>query len=94
MICNCLNQIFQPTRFQLHQVSSMGAEIGENEQQILTLNDTVAAREREIKSLRRQLDAKTYEAEETNRLKDSASMEIKRLQEDLGEMTRECQVGF
>ena len=45
-----------------------------------------------MRVVRRQLDAKTYECEETLRLKDSGSMEIKRLQEDLAEMTRECQV--
>lgn len=56
------------------------------------LKDLLSSRDREISSLRRQLDASHTEIAETGRVKEIALKENRRLQDDLATMTRENQV--
>uniref|UniRef100_A0A8C9G4X2 Centrosomal protein 135 n=1 Tax=Pavo cristatus TaxID=9049 RepID=A0A8C9G4X2_PAVCR len=55
------------------------------------LKDLLSSRDREISSLRRQLDASHTEIAETGRVKEIALKENRRLQDDLATMTRENQ---
>jgi len=50
-------------------------------------------KERELKSLRRQLDSTSEDLNENSRGKEVALRENRRLQDDLAVMTRENQVG-
>jgi len=54
-------------------------------------NDDIAANEREIRSLRRQLETTEAELVETNRIKENLSRDNRRMQDDLSTMTRENQ---
>jgi len=54
--------------------------------------ETIAAKEREIASLRRQLDANSDELTEAGRSREVALRENRRLQDDMALMTRENQV--
>lgn len=58
------------------------------------LQGALNSREREIVSLRRQLDAGQNELTALQRDKDVAIRENRRLQDDLATMTREAQVGY
>ena len=51
-------------------------------------------KDRELKSLRRQLDGTSEDLSETSRSKEIALRENRRLQDDLSVMTRENQVNF
>lgn len=55
--------------------------------------ETIAAKDREILSLRRQLDASSDELTEAGRGHEMALRENRRLQDDMALMTRENQVG-
>ena len=55
-------------------------------------NDNINMKEREMKSLKRQLDGTSEDLNETSRSKEIALRENRRLQDDLGVMTRENQV--
>jgi centrosomal protein CEP135 len=57
------------------------------------LKETIAAKDREIVSLRRQLDAGNDELTDVGRSREVALRENRRLQDDLALMTRENQVG-
>jgi len=54
-------------------------------------NDDIASNEREIRSLRRQLETTEAELVETNRIKENLSRDNRRMQDDLSTMTRENQ---
>lgn len=54
-------------------------------------NELVASRERDLKSLRGQLEAQMEESGEVKRARDAALRENRRLQEDLATLTRENQ---
>ena len=56
-------------------------------------NDSINMKERELKSLRRQLDSTSEDLNENSRGKEVALRENRRLQDDLAVMTRENQVG-
>ena len=56
------------------------------------LKETLNNRDREIISLRRQLDATSKELEEVGRAKEISFKENRRLQDDLATMARENQV--
>jgi len=55
--------------------------------------ETITAKDREILSLRRQLDASSDELTEAGRGREVALRENRRLQDDMALMTRENQVG-
>ena len=55
-------------------------------------NDNINMKEREMKSLKRQLDGTSEDLNETSRAKEVALRENRRLQDDLAVMTRENQV--
>ena len=55
-------------------------------------NDNINMKEREMKSLKRQLDGTSEDLNETSRGKEVALRENRRLQDDLAVMTRENQV--
>ena len=55
--------------------------------------DQSSCKDREILSLRRQLDSTSNELTDTSRSREVALRENKRLQDDLATMTRENQVG-
>ena len=55
-------------------------------------NDNLALKDREIKSLRRQVESGQEDLSETSRGRDIAMQENRRLQDDLAVMTRENQV--
>lgn len=57
-------------------------------------SDNLVSRDREISSLRRQLDEVSEELTEKSRSREVALRENRRLQEDLTTMTRENQVCF
>lgn len=56
------------------------------------LKDASSGKDREVASLRRQLDAAHSELDETGRVKDMAMKENRRLQDDLATVARENQV--
>ena len=56
------------------------------------LKESVATKDREISSLRRQLDAASEELTDAGRGREIALRENRRLQDDLAIMTRENQV--
>jgi len=56
--------------------------------------ETTAAKDREIMSLRRQLDANSEELTEAGRGREIALRENRRIQDDMALMTRENQVGL
>ena len=56
------------------------------------VSDELGSKDREVKSLRRQLDATREELTECTRDRDACVRENRRLQEDLATMTRENQV--
>lgn len=55
-------------------------------------NDNINMKDRELKSLRRQLDSTSDDLSENSRGKEVALRENRRLQDDLSVMTRENQV--
>ena len=55
-------------------------------------NDELGSKDREVRSLRRQLDSSRDELTETVRGRDATMRENRRIQEDLATMTRENQV--
>ena len=55
-------------------------------------NDNINMKEREMKSLKRQLDGTSEDLGETSRAREIALRENRRLQDDLSVMTRENQV--
>jgi len=55
-------------------------------------NDNINMKDRELKSLRRQLDTTSEDLSENSRGKEVALRENRRLQDDLAVMTRENQV--
>lgn len=55
-------------------------------------NDNINMKDRELKSLRRQLDSTSEDLNENSRAKEVALRENRRLQDDLAVMTRENQV--
>lgn len=54
-------------------------------------NDNLSLKDRELKSMRRQLDSTSEDLSESSRSKDIALRENRRLQDDLSVMTRENQ---
>ena len=54
-------------------------------------NDNLSLKDREMKSLRRQIDSTSEDLSETSRSKDIALRENRRLQDDLSVMTQENQ---
>lgn len=55
-------------------------------------NDNLSLKDREVKSLRRQLDGTNEDLQETSRSRDIAMRENRRLQDDLTVMSKENQV--
>ncbi|XP_035680916.1 centrosomal protein of 135 kDa-like isoform X2 [Branchiostoma floridae] len=72
-------------------ISELRLNVGELETRLDRANDLVSNKEREIRSLRRQLDGTTEELGEVSRGREVALRENRRLQEDLGTMTKENQ---
>lgn len=58
------------------------------------MKEAISSKDREIHSLRRQLDAGSDELTEAGRSREVALRENRRLQDDLAVMTRENQVSF
>ncbi|XP_066287957.1 centrosomal protein of 135 kDa-like isoform X2 [Branchiostoma lanceolatum] len=72
-------------------IAELRLNVGELETRLDRANDLVSNKEREIRSLRRQLDGTTEELGEVSRGREVALRENRRLQEDLGTMTKENQ---
>ncbi|NXJ07233.1 CP135 protein, partial [Odontophorus gujanensis] len=72
-------------------ITHLRLTVSELESSTDQLKDLLSSRDREISSLRRQLDASHTETAETGRVKEIALKENRRLQDDLATMTRENQ---
>lgn len=57
-------------------------------------NESLTMKDRELKSMRRQLDSLSEDLTETSRTRDVMGRENRRLQDDLAVMTKENQVAF
>ncbi len=74
-------------------VSLLGGACSENMVFYFSRNlDGLTSKDREVASLRRQVDATSDELTETGRQREVALRENRRLQDDLATMTRENQV--
>ncbi|XP_052276552.1 centrosomal protein of 135 kDa-like isoform X1 [Dreissena polymorpha] len=72
-------------------ISDLKVRISELEAQYGHANDNINMKDRELKSLRRQLDSTSEDLNENSRGKEVAMRENRRLQDDLAVMTRENQ---
>ncbi|XP_025088561.1 testis-specific gene 10 protein-like isoform X3 [Pomacea canaliculata] len=72
-------------------ISDLKVRVGELEAQLQHANDNLSLKDREVKSLRRQLDGTNEDLQETSRSRDIAMRENRRLQDDLTVMSKENQ---
>ncbi|XP_052794849.1 centrosomal protein of 135 kDa-like isoform X3 [Mya arenaria] len=72
-------------------ISDLKVRISELDAQLGHANDNINMKDRELKSLRRQLDSTSDDLNENSRGKEIALRENRRLQDDLSVMTRENQ---
>ena len=66
--------------------------MSETETALKRVSDDRASRDRDVKTLERQLETRAYEMQELKSERDIQNDEIRKLQSDLGEITHESQV--